>query len=296
MVKKALSIIVLLAIVLLSPNPLEAAVSGVKAWLNPQLRSHVPGNGGHQPADPAVSMMLAAQKSAQERTLIPVTPGKSVEILKGVAAVSHMKNVQARRPQAFSKSREHLRALGWTPTEHVVVMRTVNDRLARGNSDGIVPAQVIDTNEGEVIFWSWDDGNNSTWEGEMYAVRYEDGAEITSDVQMDTVANQVIYDDVVHHQPGVLSYYHYVGNDGMAPSAAALFAAMGTPSRSDIQLATSTFDGRQFGKDWLACVVAACAAAIFGCAVSGPLYVECLALSCAGATVGCALATIIQYL
>ena len=113
---------------------------------------------------------------------------RSLESLRGEAAREHLRNLLAKRSEAYARSRANLRQRGFLPTEIVVVHRTARtDVVERRRDKGLRLAQDhYDSNDdGEVVFWSWDDGDDTTWEGSFYAERYSDGAWLMVDVQVD---------------------------------------------------------------------------------------------------------------
>ena len=244
---------------------------------------------------PVQRVTRSSSSTATQPQMYSIGNGKSVQVLTGVEALNHLKNLQARRPQVFAKSSERLRARGWKPTENVVVVRTVRDSLARrGGSNGIVPAQTAYTDEGEVVFWSWDDGDDGTWEGEMWAQRYSDAAEALSDAQADvrTEDQYVIWEDLVYwDSPTIRQEYQQV-RENFRKASPFLLASL-RPANG-IQLAR--VDARQFVRDWMACTVVGCGGAAAGCVFSGPLYIECVFLGCHAAVSFCALGEIIRRL
>ena len=101
--------------------------------------------------------------------------GTHTEQLTGSHAVAYVAQKERRQP-AFREERqeaaEELRAQGFTPTGQVVVIRqlgrpTALARLAALASTPVL-AQSFSTSAGEVILETWDDGDDSTWEGHVY--------------------------------------------------------------------------------------------------------------------------------
>ena len=82
-----------------------------------------------------------------------------------------------------------LAARGYRPTDILVVQRKLGpaESVLPGVNGpmSIVPQPASTTysnSAGEQIFWSWDDGDDSTWEGSQYVERYSDGAWASYDV------------------------------------------------------------------------------------------------------------------
>lgn len=211
------------------------------------------------------------------------------EVLKGMRALSHLRNLQSRRPDVFAKSEVRLRARGWVPTETVVVFRSLRDTIATTSAVTTLET-TITSDEGEVTFWSWNDGDNGTWEGEMFASRYEDSAEVGTAGQIDirTAAPVVLWEEVFYEKPGT-------GEDFQEPlSASPISRNSGSTSIGSIQ--PNKMNTTDFFWDWVDCVVATCLTAIVGCASVGPGYIECVVLFCHAGVIGCAVAKIIRYI
>lgn len=136
------------------------------------------------------AITLGGGESALDPDIRRVRLGNDVwvERLTGKAALAHLHNIMSRRPGAFDRARQSLRDRGFVPTETVYVERTI--RLASTQPFGkglVVPAQdYSESNEdGEILFWSWDDGDDATWEGSIYIEIYSDGAASTWEGQID---------------------------------------------------------------------------------------------------------------
>ncbi|MGD2113917.1 MAG: hypothetical protein PVG07_02620 [Acidobacteriota bacterium] len=232
--------------------------------------------------------------------------GSFVEKLKGEAALTHLYNLFSRRPEAFKGVRKSLRARGLEPTEHVYVERTVRLASNRNESSGsrAVPTQDYseENSDGEIVFWSWDDGNDATWEGSIYVEVYSSGDASTWEGQIDA-------SDETHEW----NYYEKTwsgGGDG--PGGEPLPATNEAPpwpsrrSHHGVTLASRSPNGSHtaYGSNgsmytpvgwsswahcWRACVVGGCAAVAIQCIRSGPLWPACFGIGCIGAEVGCAI-------
>ena len=226
----------------------------------------------------------------------------TVQVLTGREALDHLKNLQARRPGPFAEAGQRLRAKGWTPTEHVLVVRTVRKAITSRNGYGpILPAQTttIDTDEGEVVFWSWDDGDPLTWEGEMWAQRYSDGAEALTAPQADTEQHYVTSEELIYwHSPTVENPVgrHDTGGSRTPMIQRAKWSGNSAGPILLTQERRKPVDARQFVKDYLSCVLVSCGGGLVGCMFSGPLYIECITLNCAAFITLCALGEIIKRL
>lgn len=224
--------------------------------------------------------------------------GSVIEVLTGEAASNHLRNLKARRVKAFETSDLSLRSRGWRPTGHAVVMRTLRPANARRDSSadsGIALVQNIYTDEGEVVFSSWTDGDNQTWEGEMWAINYSTGGEVLQEGQIDSLTHDVTYESTVWSKAGArdkdpVNLYRPQAKQGSGILLAKNADFVRDPS---IKLVV---DMRKFFKDWIGCTLVGCGTSVAGCYFSGPLYIECVVVLCAVSKDLCALNAIIQQL
>lgn len=225
--------------------------------------------------------------------------GAMVEKLKGEAALAHIYNVFSKKPEAFKAARKALEARGFEPTQHVYVERTVRLASNRWGSDGasVLPVQDYSeqSSEGEIVFWSWDDGDDNTWEGSIFVEAYSTGEQSTWEGQID--ASNEDHDWVYYQKT-----WSGGGPGGGDPLPASLDAPpLPRPSTPSPTLATWPPPGASAGSMyvpvgwygwatcWRACVVGGCVAVAIGCVASGPLWPGCFGWGCVGAEVGCAI-------
>lgn len=116
-----------------------------------------------------ISVLGRDSEPAPPRHLVRLNGERLVQVLRGVEALAHLQNLQSKRPEVFQKANARARMRGWRPTNTVLVMRTMRDSVASDEIRSV--RQDIYTSEGEVTFWSWDDGDDSTWEGQMFSFR-----------------------------------------------------------------------------------------------------------------------------
>jgi hypothetical protein len=212
-------------------------------------------------------------RSDEERLRIRQHDGRVIEVLRGRLALVHLENLRSRKAEAFAKASASATARGWRPTEEVVVYRSV--------LEGVSASDAIYTDEGEVVFWSWTDGDDSTWEGEMWSTNYSSGGEVIEEAQVDVAVEgyPVLYSSIIHSKDG--EFHKDPASNGGASTASLV----------------PMFDTRQFIKDWIGCVVGCCVLAAGGCLLSGPGWAGCMLLMCVGACqTGCALQEIIRRL
>lgn len=140
----------------------------------------LPGCADQEPITPPVSREAGvpslhnesgAEIEVDERRVIQLPDGRTLEVLHGELATRHLQQLMSRRPEAFANL--SLAARGYRPSEEVVVQRITRAQHTASLGTGFTLgksytfAQDADeaTSEGEITFWSWDDGDDSTWEG-----------------------------------------------------------------------------------------------------------------------------------
>lgn len=101
------------------------------------------------------------------------------ESLIGAAAREYVKQKLAADKElrdAFHKSAERLEARGYRKTEEVFVQRSRSTNGPSASGVTTMEDRFVAEGDGEVIFYSWDDGDDTTWEGEIYSKDYVSGA------------------------------------------------------------------------------------------------------------------------
>jgi hypothetical protein len=229
----------------------------------------------------------------------------ALERLEGNAALAHLNNLKVRHPLAFARAMKAMRDHGFKPTEIVDVVRNTARAGARPRSHvpGIFLAQdYVADSTGELVMWSWDDGDASTWEGVIYAESYSDGIYVTEDSQINVVSDPYPvweYTAAAYDSGGndLLLIKNRIHRQSPVPQIASASADMqraiveGTPPNS-IELARVPEPVRA----WLACTIGGCGSAAWGCAVSGPGWGHCFLGWCGGAALGCAGGTLLFYM
>jgi hypothetical protein len=260
-----------------SPFRRGLAVLLANACLFPVPVSMAAGRQASSAVRPA-RQVTPARSAAQDVFRVKDDSGKEFEVLRGREALGHLKNLKAKSPKAFASAEKDLSDSGFTPTEHVLVIRSIVDEL--------VPIQTVESSAGEIVFWSWDDADTSTWEGTMYATKYATGEEAVNDGQVDVHTNQVLWERLVYETPR--QRYQTTGGGGRAAgSGPYVLAANKSVDAGPYELLTAARPVRPRIRDWVSCVVGGCVAVAYGCVLANVMYPECLVLSCAGVKVGC---------
>ncbi len=256
------SFVVVLAIVLLSP---QERVLG-------QSPSH-----GVRACSPSEFELV---RSTDQSALF-VVRGRAYEVLTGNRAFQHLASKRLRNPQRFVGAGAALAARGYRPTDTVVVERSLGPaKLAIPGYRGPAspqPKQAGTTYsnwQGEQIFWSWDDGDDGTWEGSQYVERTVDPAWVAYDGQIDVSnTNGTAIWGVKTGGGGPIS--RPGGSDRLEPRFAS-FAPI-----------HHTLD-RDF-KEWAVCIMGGCLGCAGGCVFTGPLYPGCYGACCFGVSIACAI-------
>lgn len=114
--------------------------------------------------------------SPLESRIIRTGPNTAVEQLRGQAALERVAQIATRNPGEGAAIATALQSRGFRPTDHAIAIRSLR-MTARGwvPADEVqtLPAQAVSGQEGEVAFWTWDDGDNTTWEGLVHCVNYQ---------------------------------------------------------------------------------------------------------------------------
>jgi hypothetical protein len=114
------------------------------------------------------------------RSFVP-SAGAGEQRLSDDEALEHLKTLQADTRRPFTEAAERLRAKGYTPTRTVHVLRSEDP-----NRQPIRPAEErFVSYEGELVFWTWSDGHDGTWEGVVYYEDYASGQFATWTAQVD---------------------------------------------------------------------------------------------------------------
>ena len=109
-----------------------------------------------------------------------------IEVLKGSQARDHLAQMKRDHPERFKGVGDALREHGAHPTNEVFVERTRHFQLATSqaatsasclpSSNDLQPrSDSFSDADGEVIFTSWNDGDDATWEGTIYSEDYSTG-------------------------------------------------------------------------------------------------------------------------
>lgn len=242
-----------------------------------------------------------------ERHIAMVNSKIAVETLTGHRAVEYFQKLRAEKPARFKEAGKFLAQKGYKPTNTVTVFRTLRITEAQLRQ-GIVPPAVpqrasttVTSSEGEVVFWSWDDGDDGTWEGSTYVERYSDGAYTNSDSQSDIQTSDYfeIWSDVTSSGGGGDG----PGDDPIAVSFEpkqdanqVRFAVAGGPNAALMQQGALNPRLVLDGFDWqgfLSCSIGGCSGCAVSCAFTGPTWPGCFGPCCGAVVVACAIQELI---
>lgn len=147
--------------------------------------------------------------------------------------------------------------------------------------------------DGEIVFWSWSDGNNATWEGEIYVEVYSTGWAATYEGQIDASTSQhpwIWYENTWERPRGPIQTEY--GTPPPASGFAVLAVAPSWLPRDPASRPSGyalALRGMAWAKCWRGCVVGACSAIAGACLFSNGLWPKCFGGGCVFAELGCAI-------
>lgn len=218
-------------------------------------------------------------------TPLPKQRNSTVEHLSGQQAADYL----AQSRLLYLAPGAHLRRAGAKPTQDVIVLRRDRGRPAtfegRPSQGSYVLATVASTSQGSVTFWSWDDGNNATWEGVITVENNSNGAWSTWEAQIDISTSA--YTTLWAERTGGEIEEEYQTRNWSDPSDLRL--AQWGPS--GCAAGCQTYATQEY-QDFVDCIVTGCTGVAAACRMMGPGWANCFAAGCAGVAVDCALDTL----
>ena len=216
----------------------------------------------------------------------------NVEHLTGERAAKHLANLKSRHRGAIERAAADLRRRGLRDTGRVDVVRTTQQVGFRPGAGRTRSFSLVDTAagaEGEIVYWAWDDGDYSTWEGMIYLNEYSSGTWIAANCQTSLVEGQewnLIWDQVIDAGGGGVDIDREIRTVSM--SIGSRFARRPAVQRAAINWP----EVHRRWQDWAWCASAGCAGGTARCYLlpgTPKTRAECAAISCIGVGVGCLL-------
>lgn len=239
-----------------------------------------------QPQDCLVNNAKSPQQVLKtgENSYVLVQSGQAYEVLRGSRALTYLANKRLQHPQRFMGMGGALASAGYRPTDTIYVERSLDpeeamDILGDRGSRLIQPRRASTTYsnwQGEQIFWSWDDGNDATWEGSQYVERYSDHAWASYDGQLD-----------ISNTNGDAIWGTKTGSGGGIDEEFQV-SIPGGESRGSIRFAGFFDDVDEDFKQWALCITGGCLGCAGGCLLTGPGYPLCYGGCCFGVSITCA--------
>jgi len=233
----------------------------------------------------AVLISIPVAGFAVERV---TTPSGTFDVEKLASATAHARldAIKAQLPDAFQRAQSALEARGYKPTETIVIRRI--QRL-----DKVRPAQTYTDGDTEIVFWSWDDGDDSTWEGEIYMENHTSGVSLLLDGQIaiGNPALPVTWETQIYRH-GPLTSPADPGSEVSMPrrgTAVQIASLSGGLAGTDAGIQLVQFGPRHRLQHWAECSATGCWSALVACRFTGPAWPECAAGACLGVMLGCAL-------
>lgn len=192
---------------------------------------------------------------------------RPIEVLEGEPALSHLRNLKAKRPQAWARAEQILRERGFKPTNEVIVMRSTALAKSKGKARApflFAESETIQDSSGEVTFWSWDDGVDGTWEGSVYMADYQNGIDGLADAQIffDTPDFYTMWEYDVYVGGPEGPFYPEQQMASMLRRQPLYQLASVAPFSAQIQSSC----GARFVQDWGWCLAPACGWSMYDCA------------------------------
>jgi hypothetical protein len=221
----------------------------------------------------------------------------NVTRLQGSAAMAHVEEIQSKHPAAFRKAVEELKKRGFRPTEQALGM--VHSGQAKGVSFPPNGIQLVQTSwsgdQGEIDWWSWDDGYDGTWEGVLYAENYSTGVSATFDLQIN-IETDGNYWTVFEDCTGV-EYRDGGPKEVRAPQRSTSDTGIRLAATHNFipQLLSTMHVNRVPGqpyalvaaRGYYKCAFFWCLGAAVGCSFTGPAAPGCFMGGCTTAMIGC---------
>lgn len=231
---------------------------------------------------------------------------RAMEVITGSTALSVLQNLKARHRAHIEKAAARLREKGYTMTSEVVVVRQIDLQARKHRSGAIQPASdSYSTSDGEIIFWSWDDGDDSTWEGTVYVANYGNGGYTYIDGQIDTLHDELapVWEDTIY-------YYGGSGGDPCVENCEPIYQTRNLfGDDKPIQLASLMSDLRyavhnelepaeyhrvhHLGahlRSWGKCFLVSCGVSATTCRWAGPAWGKCALAGCGASAILCGVA------
>lgn len=226
------------------------------------------------------SPVQAELVEVKDQSAVFVVRGQAYEVLTGNRAFNHLSSKRLRNPERFAGMGGALAARGYRPTDVIVVERSLGPaRIAipgyRGSDSPETELAGVTYNnwQGEQIFWSWDDGDDATWEGSQYVERTVNPAWVAYDGQID-----------ISNTNGTAIWGVQTGGGGP-------ISLPGMPDGIKPHFAQYSFAqhlDRDF-QEWAVCMMGGCMGCAAGCLFTGPAYPGCYGSCCFGVSIACAI-------
>lgn len=152
------------------------AILGIGGIFVIATQSRTTKNLGDEPAEVSIEEGVQTIRTAQ---------GETYQVLSAARAQSRLMELESTHKKfGFRRAVRNLQKRGIVPTVDVTVVRKLPTGEVR-SGEAMTASQSVSTGAGEVLFWTWDDGDDNTWEGVVYVERYSDGMYVTWDMQLD---------------------------------------------------------------------------------------------------------------
>lgn len=185
--------------------------------------------------------------------------------LSGAQSRDHLERARASRAGLFGMAEADMRKRGYNSTEIVFVIKRLSIDQKSESRSTPDKEETVTSSEGEMTFWSWDDGYDGTYEGIIYTLDYSTGKDAAWSGQMniETAEYYEVWSNLYSGDPLIQKIQK--GFDKHNPAA--------------VQAKS--------WQSWAVCALSICSHCGFHCSWYGPFWGHCMGGCCGGTIVLC---------
>ena len=138
-------------------------------------------------------VFVLARPTAPFRRLSAAANAPGMQHLTGEDARLFLQQLSDRHPGVVQKSAAMLRQKGWRDTGHMEVIRSVaqvHSSLDSASGPYWLTDGSVAGSGGEIAWWTWDTGNDTTWGGYVYLHEYSSGNWVCANMETSMIPYQ----------------------------------------------------------------------------------------------------------